>query len=131
MFRWNGWLADPEAEEAFGWPILATLARVGVVFASLFHGGVRQPPYSRRYSWKTFRAPPPGAPYAVSACGAFDFASCVATNSRSKPIRENQLDKAGNPIRNKIALRRFCTFRTSSWHGFPTAARVPSAAGST
>ena len=32
----------------------------------------------------------PGAPYAVSACGAF------ATRSQSKPIRENQLYKAGS-----------------------------------
>jgi hypothetical protein len=49
----------------------------------------------------------PGAPYAVSACGAFDFASCVATNSRSKPIRENQLDKAGNPIGIKSLFADF------------------------
>src|SRR5216683_3465787 len=48
-----------------------------------------------------------GAPYAVSACGAFDFASCVATNSRSKPIRENQLYKAGNPAGIKSLFADF------------------------
>ncbi len=34
-------VADPlNPEEAFGWPILATFARVGLVFASLFTRGL-------------------------------------------------------------------------------------------
>src|SRR5713101_5622040 len=37
----------------------------------------------------------------------------IKTN-RGKPARQGR-----EPSRNKIAHRRFCTFRTSSWHGCP------------
>src|SRR5713226_5538374 len=69
-------------QDAFGWPILASFAclrrqaRVGLVFASFFTAG---------------------EPASVQA-EVFPEDFPCATRSGSKPIRETQLYKAGNPV---------------------------------